>query len=894
MLFGIWNVRTLSEALKLEEICSEMDTYNLDIIGLSETHWIGVGNIETRPGYHFLYSGNSESKLYGVGILVKPAAYRSFLGHCPISERILTARFKTVTGNLTIIQCYAPTELKEYGEKDKFYQSLEETLDDVPEGDTIIVAGDFNARVGTDNTRFELVMGKHGMGEKCNDNGNRLKNLAEKRKLFIGGTGFEHAAAEKYTYVQKRGGRQQIDHILINQSQKERLVDVCNERQADINTDHLLVVAKLDLQLCMVNKFELKALKDVQIPANYRCKLREAIASPATTPTCANIDEILKQVACETLGQLYNREQSWLSKTTWERIESRKKLKCRLEKSENEEERKQMRQEYNAIQQEIRELAKEDEAQYNATAAMRITEEEIAVQLRDFRAQHCEYKQLTVAQPHLTPLKERKNSGPRRSSRQAARREAHIQSEANNCRPTNELKSSIEAGAAAAGTRTTAMRPCIKQLKEGRTSIDHKAHAAPMTKKENELINLAPPTANEIETAVKQLKIKEPSNPKDIPIQLLQHGLDELLPIMQRIFETIWRRKLTSKCKPKVLKLNAAPAVLQRILVAIIHQRMAPMLQSALRVEQRGCGRRASCIDLVGAVRSIIKKLNGKPLVLLFLHFEAPYETMRRTAIWERLRFLGIPEELVLLIEALYLTFDARPVGVREDCELSRLLCALVLDGVLAETNCIVGKGIELTASRVLCDLAYGDDICFLTDKLESMQRKMEVLIKQAENVGLQVDFDKTKVMSWNVENMEKLRITVGEKVFSIENVKKHNYLGCLLSKHANTDAAAAERIDLARCKFKEWQTVWESRKLVESEKLDIFRKIIMPVLLYGSEAWTLSKQARNRLDYFVATSLFTICQLRTEMDQQKQQWKVEISGRAENDIIKMAYEWKP
>ena len=78
--------------------------------------------------------------------------------------------------NLSIIIAYAPTDTSE-GEKDEFYDALQSILKDVPQHDVLLVFGDFNARVGTNNHDKERVMEKHGVGLNITDNGERLIDI---------------------------------------------------------------------------------------------------------------------------------------------------------------------------------------------------------------------------------------------------------------------------------------------------------------------------------------------------------------------------------------------------------------------------------------------------------------------------------------------------------------------------------------------------------------------------------------------------------------------------------------------------------------------------------------------------------------------------------------------
>jgi exonuclease III len=90
-----------------------MTKYKLDILGLRAIRWKDNGEIQTQNGNSLIFSVAGEDKEHrnGVGILLNKEARKSLMEWSPISERIISARVKTKIRNLTIIQCYAPTEV---------------------------------------------------------------------------------------------------------------------------------------------------------------------------------------------------------------------------------------------------------------------------------------------------------------------------------------------------------------------------------------------------------------------------------------------------------------------------------------------------------------------------------------------------------------------------------------------------------------------------------------------------------------------------------------------------------------------------------------------------------------------------------------------------------------
>lgn len=82
-------------------------------------------------------------------------------------SRITVASFRTMekTIKMNVIQCYMPTNDKGEEAKDWFYSRWQNVMAKYPEKDVKILMGDLNAKIGQDNTRYEEVMGRHGLGE---------------------------------------------------------------------------------------------------------------------------------------------------------------------------------------------------------------------------------------------------------------------------------------------------------------------------------------------------------------------------------------------------------------------------------------------------------------------------------------------------------------------------------------------------------------------------------------------------------------------------------------------------------------------------------------------------------------------------------------------------------
>nr|KAG5714913.1 hypothetical protein BaRGS_000401 [Batillaria attramentaria] len=215
-----------------------MKNYKIGVLGLSETRWLQTGQLRFSSGEQLLYSGHTEdgaNHTEGVALMLAPEAQRALIGWEPVNSRIITAKFITKKKDikLNIIQCYAPTNDAEEEKKDDFYQQLQTVIDRGGAKDMTILMGDFNAKIGSDNTGYEDTMGTHGLGQ-MNENGERFADFCALNQLVIGGSIFPHKRIHKATWRSPdHVTENQIDHICISRKFRRSWRDVRVMRGAD-------------------------------------------------------------------------------------------------------------------------------------------------------------------------------------------------------------------------------------------------------------------------------------------------------------------------------------------------------------------------------------------------------------------------------------------------------------------------------------------------------------------------------------------------------------------------------------------------------------------------------------------------------------------------------------
>ena len=109
--------------------------------------------------------------------------------------------------------------------------------------------GDFNAKIGSDNTGYEAIMGTHGL-RQMNENGERFADLSTLNQLVIRRNIFPHKGIHKATWRSPDHRMEnQIDHICISQKFRRSWQDVRVLRGANLSSDHHPVVTAVRLWL---------------------------------------------------------------------------------------------------------------------------------------------------------------------------------------------------------------------------------------------------------------------------------------------------------------------------------------------------------------------------------------------------------------------------------------------------------------------------------------------------------------------------------------------------------------------------------------------------------------------------------------------------------------------
>ena len=134
--------------------------------------------------------------------MVNKRAQNTVLGCNLKNNRMISIHFQGKPFNITVIQVYAPTSNAEEAEVEWFYEDLQDLLELTPKKDVLFIIGDWNAKVGSQETPG--VTGKVGLGIQ-NKAGQRLIEFWQENTLVIATTLFQQHKRRLYTWTSPYG-----------------------------------------------------------------------------------------------------------------------------------------------------------------------------------------------------------------------------------------------------------------------------------------------------------------------------------------------------------------------------------------------------------------------------------------------------------------------------------------------------------------------------------------------------------------------------------------------------------------------------------------------------------------------------------------------------------------
>jgi hypothetical protein len=147
--------------------------------------------------------------------------------------------------------------------------------------------------------------------------------------------------------------------------------------------------------------------------------------------------------------------------------------------------------------------------------------------------------------------------------------------------------------------------------------------------------------------------------------------------------------------------------------------------------------------------------------------------------------------------------------------------------------------------------LVYADDVNLLGDSVNTIRENSETLLEASRDIGLEINAEKTKymIMSCRLNSGQNQNIRVVNESF--EKVAKFKYLGMTLTNQNDICDEIKSRLNSGNACYYSVQNLLSSRFISKNLKTKIYKTVILPVVLYGCETWSLTLWEKHRLRVF-------------------------------------------
>ena len=338
-----------------------------------------------------------------------------------------------------------------------------------------------------------------------------------------------------------------------------------------------------------------------------------------------------------------------------------------------------------------------------------------------------------------------------------------------------------------------------------------------------------------------------------------------------------------------------------KVYVLVILAKISSHIDAQLLDNQSAFRKGRGLTDALFTIRQVISKYVAfdQPLFMAFVDLRKAYDSVPRDTLWRILHVYGVHTKLIELLMDLHTGtqaavrmggvvsewFDVHG-GVRQGCVIAPLLfniymdfvvrqamaqmpegCGVKLayhaDGKLERDGCGSGGGVEL-----LSVLLYADDMVLLSPSREELVVMLQVMDKVAASLGLRINASKTEILSidkdWkegDVPVQQGPEVVISEGV--VKEVSQFKYLGSVLVTDGRLDVELNIRRGKAVGRFKQFEKMWGTKHLSLATKVKCYKAYVLPILLFGSECWSLTKVQSQKLERVHSSCLRSILGVR-------------------------------
>ncbi|KAK2180178.1 hypothetical protein NP493_454g03017 [Ridgeia piscesae] len=379
----------------------------------------------------------------------------------------------------------------------------------------------------------------------------------------------------------------------------------------------------------------------------------------------------------------------------------------------------------------------------------------------------------------------------------------------------------------------------------------------------------------EVEAAVKSLKKGKSAGADNVPAELVQAGgeamISALLTICNKIWQTgewhkPWTQSLIINLPKKgnlqlcqnyrTISLISHPS---KVTLKILLNRLKPQAEKIIAEEQAGFRPGRSTTEQIFNLRILCEKYlqHQQDLYHVFIDFKKAFDRVWHAALWAIMRHFNTNANLIRMIQNLYEKATSAvylnnsigdwirtTVGVRQGCVLSPTLFNIFLERIMTDAL-HDHEGTVSIGGRRITNLRFADDIDGQAGREEELADLVERLDKTSTAFCMQINAEKTNLMTNNTNGFSTDIRANGEK---LDCVNRFKYLGAIIADEGSKPEILA-RIAQATAALAKLKTIWNDRNVALNSKIRLMRSlVIMSILLYACESWTLTADTERRI----------------------------------------------
>ena len=264
--------------------------------------------------------------------------------------------------------------------------------------------------------------------------------------------------------------------------------------------------------------------------------------------------------------------------------------------------------------------------------------------------------------------------------------------------------------------------------------------------------------------------------------------------------------------------------------------------------EQAGFRPGRSTTEQIFNLRVLCEKYlqHQQDLYHVFIDFKKAFDRVWHAALWATMKHFNINANQAT--SAVYLNnsigeWFRTTVGIRQGCVLSPTLFNIFLERIMTDAL-NDHEGTVSIGGRNITNLRFADDIDGLAGREDELADLVERIDKTSTAFGMQINAEKTKLMTNNTNGFSTDIRVNGEK---LDCVKRFKYLGAIITVEGSKPEILA-RIAQATAALAELKTIWNDRNIALSSKIRLMRSLVMSIFLYACESWTLTAETEKRI----------------------------------------------